>query len=45
VDLASCVILIGENEASVKALLDEFGVYLKPASFGMDIKPLLKEVC
>lgn len=27
------------------ALMDEFGVALRPTSYGMDVKPLLKEAC
>ena len=37
--------MIGEHESSLKRALDEFGVYLKPSSFGQDVKPLLKETC
>lgn len=37
--------IIGEDERSVSALADEFGVYLKPSSYGMDVKPLVKEMC
>lgn len=37
--------IVGEDERSVRAVADEFGVYLKPSSYGMDVKPLLKEAC
>ena len=37
--------VLGEDEASVRALADELGIYLKPSSYGMDVKPLLKEAC
>ena len=37
--------VIGEHETSLKRALEEFGVYLKPSSFGQDVKPLLKEAC
>lgn len=37
--------MLGEDERSVRAVADEFGVYIRPASYGMDVKPLLKEVC
>lgn len=29
----------------MRAVANEFGVYLKPSSYGMDVKPLLKEAC
>ena len=37
--------VIGEHESSLKRALNEFGVYLKPSSYGQDVKPLLKESC
>ena len=37
--------VIGEHESSLKQALASFGVYLKPSSFGQDVKPLLKESC
>lgn len=37
--------VIGEHESSLKRALGEFGVYLKPSSYGQDVKPLLKESC
>ncbi|GAB4814650.1 hypothetical protein N2152v2_001696 [Parachlorella kessleri] len=37
--------VMGEDDRSVHALADEFGVYLRPSSYGQDVKPLLKEVC
>ncbi len=30
---------------SVKGMLEEFGVYLKPGAFKQDVKPLLKDSC
>ena len=37
--------VLGEPESSVKAMLAEFGVYLKPSAFRQDVKPLLKDAC
>lgn len=37
--------VMGEDDRSVRALMDEFGVQLKPSSYGQNVKPLLKEVC
>lgn len=37
--------VVGEHENSLKRALSEFGVYLKPSSYGQDVKPLLKESC
>ena len=37
--------ILGEDDRSVRAVADEFGVYLKPSSYGMDVKPLVKEAC
>jgi len=37
--------VLGEDEAAVKGLLEEFGVYLKTATYKLDVKPLLKAVC
>ena len=37
--------MVGEHESSLKRALNEFGVYLKPSSYGQDVKPLLKESC
>ncbi len=37
--------ILGEHESSVKKMLDEFGVYLKPSTFGKDVKPFLKDAC
>jgi hypothetical protein len=37
--------VLGEHDASVKGMLDTFGVYLKPSAFRKDVKPLLKEAC
>lgn len=36
--------VMGEEKAGVDAVIREFGVYLKHATFSMDAKPLLKEV-
>ena len=41
----SLVQILGEHESSVKKMLDEFGVYLKPSIFGKDVKPFLKDAC
>jgi U5 small nuclear ribonucleoprotein component len=38
-------IVLGEEQPKVQEILDEFGIYLKPSTFSMDVKPLLKEVC
>lgn len=37
--------LLGEPESSAKAMLADFGVYLKPSAFKQDVKPLLKDAC
>ena len=37
--------MLGEADVSVKGMLEEFGVYLKPAAFKQDVKPLLKDSC
>lgn len=37
--------VIGEDERCVRGVMDEFGTALKPASYGMNVKPLLKEAC
>lgn len=37
--------VIGEHESSLRQALEEFGVHLKPSSYGQDVKPLLKEAC
>lgn len=37
--------VLGEHESSLKLALEEFSVYLKPSSYGQDVKPLLKEAC
>ena len=37
--------VLGEADVSVKGMLEEFGVYLKPSAFTADVKPLLKESC
>ncbi|KAL3148256.1 hypothetical protein ABBQ38_15518 [Trebouxia sp. C0009 RCD-2024] len=37
--------ILGEHESTVKKMLDEFGVYLKPSIFGKDVKPFLKDAC
>jgi hypothetical protein len=34
---------VGEDERSVRGVMDEFGVALRPDSYGKDVKPLLKE--
>ena len=37
--------VLGEPESTVRAMLSEFGVYLKPSSYRQDVKPLLKDAC
>ena len=37
--------VLGEDDRSVRAVADEFGAYLRPSSYGQDVKPLLKEMC
>mmetsp|Transcript_14693 Transcript_14693/g.41340 ORF Transcript_14693/g.41340 Transcript_14693/m.41340 type:complete len:992 (-) Transcript_14693:61-3036(-) len=37
--------LVGEHPKSQERMLAEFGVYLKPSTFNMDVKPLLSEAC
>jgi len=36
--------VVGENEAELKQTLSELGIFLKPAEYGIDVKPLLKLV-
>lgn len=35
--------ILGEHPKSMEAVLNEFGVHLRPGAYNMDIKPLLKE--
>lgn len=37
--------VVGEHPKSIEHMLQEFGMYLKTSQYGMDVKPLLKEVC
>ncbi|EFN60133.1 hypothetical protein CHLNCDRAFT_56589 [Chlorella variabilis] len=37
--------IIGEDERCVRGVMDEFGVALRPDSYGMNVKPLVKEAC
>ena len=37
--------VLGEPESTVRSMLGEFGVYLKPSSYRQDVKPLLKDAC
>ena len=37
--------VLGENDAAVKDMLSDLGIYLKPSSFSKDVRPLLKEAC
>ena len=37
--------VLGENDTSVKGMLNNLGIYLKPSSFSKDVRPLLKEAC
>ncbi|KAK9842583.1 hypothetical protein WJX81_007484 [Elliptochloris bilobata] len=37
--------ILGEPEASVSAMLESFGVHLKPSELRKDVKPLLKTAC
>jgi hypothetical protein len=37
--------VLGEDDRSIKAMMAEFGAVMKPSSFRMDIKPLLKDAC
>lgn len=34
---------VGEHQKSVEKVLAEFGVYLKPSTYHMDVKPFIKE--
>ena len=43
--IASWLQVLGEHDNNVKAMLNEFGVALKPSSFKKDVQPLLKEAC
>ena len=33
---------VGEHQKSVEKVLAEFGVYLKPSTYHMDVKPFIK---
>ena len=35
----------GEHPKTIELMLSELGVYLKPSTYSMDTKPLLKEAC
>ena len=37
--------VLGEPESTVRSMLGEFGVYLKPSAYRQDVKPLLKDAC
>mmetsp|Transcript_18570 Transcript_18570/g.39863 ORF Transcript_18570/g.39863 Transcript_18570/m.39863 type:complete len:988 (-) Transcript_18570:519-3482(-) len=37
--------VIGEHPKSIESLLGQLGVYLKPSTYSMDTKPLLREAC
>lgn len=37
--------VIGEHPKTIEAMLSEVGVFLKPSTYSMDTKPLLKEAC
>lgn len=37
--------VLGEPSKSIERMLGEFGVFLKSSAYGMNVKPLLKEVC
>ncbi|GAX78591.1 hypothetical protein CEUSTIGMA_g6030.t1 [Chlamydomonas eustigma] len=37
--------VIGEHPKTIEAMLSDLGVYLKPSTYSMDTKPLLKEAC
>ena len=43
--VSSWLQVLGEHDNNVKAMLNEFGVALKPSSFKKDVRPLLKEAC
>ena len=47
IDSSECtpVQVLGEHDASVRGMLEHFGLRLKPAAFKQDVKPLLKEAC
>jgi U5 small nuclear ribonucleoprotein component len=36
---------LGEHQKSIEKVLAEFGVYLKPSVYQMDVKPLIKVCC
>jgi hypothetical protein len=37
--------ILGEDELSVRGMMSEFGAALRASSYGMDVKPLVKEAC
>lgn len=37
--------VLGENDAAVRELMAELGVALRPAAYGANVRPLLKEAC
>lgn len=37
--------VIGEHPKTIETMLGEIGVFLKPSTYSMDTKPLLKEAC
>ena len=37
--------ILGEDERSVRGMMSEFGAALRASSYGMDVKPLVKEAC
>jgi len=38
-------VVLGEHQSTVQRLLEEFGAYLRPSVYGLDVRPLLKAVC
>mmetsp|Transcript_33923 Transcript_33923/g.107781 ORF Transcript_33923/g.107781 Transcript_33923/m.107781 type:complete len:648 (-) Transcript_33923:66-2009(-) len=37
--------VVGEHHKAVAAMLDEFGVHIKPSQYSLNVKPLLKLIC
>ncbi|KAG1674860.1 hypothetical protein FOA52_015250 [Chlamydomonas sp. UWO 241] len=37
--------VVGEHPKTIESVLSELGVYLRPSTFSMDTRPLMKEAC
>ena len=43
--MTPCLPHKGVHPKTIESMLSELGVYLKPSTYSMDTKPLLKEAC